>query len=125
MNIAHLDSLSRWTRFRPSLCDGCWSACCRLPLEATAADLVRLGVLSEDEIEDSLKKAARRLMAEGIVRQFRVTTGIFQMAQTPAGDCIYLSKERLCTVYEKRPEVCRRFPQVGPRPGFCPAMKRP
>jgi uncharacterized protein len=36
-------------------------------------------------------------------------------------DCIYLGADRRCTVYEKRPEVCRQFPRIGPRPGWCPA----
>ena len=119
-----LDKLSNWTRFRPSLCRGCWAGCCRLPVEATADDLVRLGLLSADEAQGSLKKAARRLMAAGVVHQFRASTGLFTLAQTPDGDCIYLGKDdRLCTVYERRPSVCRRFPEVGPRPGHCPARQ--
>jgi len=117
-----LDKLSNWTRFRPSLCRGCWAGCCRLPVEVTAADLIRLGLLSEDEASGSLKKAARRLISAGKVRYFRVSTGIFTLTQTPGGDCIYLgTQDRLCTVYERRPQVCRRFPEIGPRPGHCPA----
>lgn len=125
MNISRLDRLSNWTKYRPRLCDGCWSACCRLPVEASAADLVRLGVLAEDEASGSLKKAARRLESEGIIRQFRATNGIFTLAQSPTGDCIYLGKDRLCTVYERRPDVCRRFPDIGPRPGYCPSLRKP
>jgi Fe-S-cluster containining protein len=123
MRYAHLDRLSNWSRFRPSLCKGCWAGCCRLPVEAGAADLVRLGLLEEDEATGSLKKAARRLLAAGKIKQFRASTGIFTLSQTPDGDCIFLgAKDRMCTVYDKRPSVCRRFPEeIGPRPGFCPA----
>lgn len=119
---ADLDQLSKWTRFRPSLCRGCWAGCCRLPVEANAADLVRLGILGEDEAAGSLKKAARRLTTAGLVHQFRASTGIFTLAQTPGGDCIYLGADRQCTVYDRRPGVCRRFPETaGPRVGHCPA----
>ena len=123
-SYSDLDKLSNWTRFRPSLCKGCWAGCCRLPVEATADDLVRLGLLSPDEATGSLKKVARRLMSDGVVHQFRASTGLFTLAQTPDGDCRFLGKEdRLCTVYERRPGVCRRFPEVGPRPGHCPARQ--
>lgn len=123
--IARLDSLAGWTKHRPSLCDGCYAACCRLPVEASAADLVRLGLINEDEAAGSLKKVARRLEKDGVVRHFRAATGIFTLAQTPGGDCLYLDARRRCTVYDRRPETCRRFPQVGPRPGYCPALKLP
>jgi Fe-S-cluster containining protein len=96
-----------------------------LPVEATADDMVRLGLISPDDAGGSLKKIARRLTSEGIVHSFRATTGLFTLAQTPAGDCIYLHPvQRQCTVYEKRPSVCRRFPEIGPRPGFCPMREK-
>jgi Fe-S-cluster containining protein len=124
MRHAHLDRLVNWTPFRPSLCRGCWAGCCRLPVEATAADLVRLDLLAEDEAQGSLKKAARRLLSAGKIRQFRASTGVFTLAQTPAGDCIFLgARDRLCSVYDQRPAVCRRFPAIGPRPGHCPAAR--
>lgn len=124
MNVDYLDRLSNWTRYRPTLCNGCWATCCRLPVEATASDLVRLGLISEDESQGSLKKAARRLESEGYVRQFRASSGIFTLAQSPAGDCIFLGKDRLCTRYETRPNVCRKFPEIGPKPGFCPQKRQ-
>jgi Fe-S-cluster containining protein len=93
-----------------------------LPVEASASDLRRLEVVSDDEITGSLKKVARRLEADGVIKYFRAASGTFTLAQTPQGDCIYLGKDRLCTVYERRPDVCRRFPtEIGPKPGFCPA----
>jgi len=120
----NLDRLSNWTKFRPSLCQGCGAGCCRLPVEANASDLLRLGLISPDELGNGLKKAARRLMTAGVVRQYRATSGIFTLAQRPDGDCIYLgARDRLCSVYEQRPSVCRQFPSIGPRPGFCPASR--
>jgi Fe-S-cluster containining protein len=124
VNVDYLDRLSNWTRYRPTLCNGCWATCCRLPVEASASDMVRLGLISEDEAQGSLKKVARRLESEGYVRHFRASSGIFTLAQTPAGDCIFLGKDRLCTRYETRPSVCRKFPEIGPKPGFCPQKRQ-
>ncbi len=125
MSRTNLDLLTNWTRYRPSLCRDCWAGCCRLPVEASAQDLVRLGLLSPDEAQASPKKAARRLIAAGKIKQYRAASGLFTLAQTPGGDCCYLGSDRRCTVYDQRPAVCRSFPEVlGPRPGFCPARKR-
>ncbi len=117
------DRLSLWSKFKPSLCKDCWAGCCTLPVEATASDLVRLGLISQDEVPGGLKKAAKRLISTGQVKQYRANIGVFTLGQTPSGDCLYLGKDRRCTVYELRPNVCRKFPEIGPKPGFCPAEK--
>lgn len=91
-------------------------------LEVTVEDLIRLGLVSEDEARISLKKVFKRLRKEKIVMSYRDGTGLFMMQQKANGDCQFLdSHTRLCTVYEQRPSVCRKFPSIGPRPGFCPA----
>jgi hypothetical protein len=91
----------------------------------SAFDLIRLGVLTEDEASASLKKAARRLIKEGVIRSYLAKTGVFMVEQRGGGDCYFLDeKTRLCTVYEKRPEVCRTFPRIGPRPGWCPEGRK-
>jgi hypothetical protein len=95
-----------------------------LPLEVSAADLIRLELITEDEAAESLKKAARRLMREGIVHSFHPTSQLFIIEQRNGRDCIFLDKDRLCSIYEKRPEVCRKFPKIGPRPGWCPAGRK-
>ncbi|MCX6111428.1 MAG: YkgJ family cysteine cluster protein [Proteobacteria bacterium] len=123
VTVDALDNLANWTKFRPKLCQGCTAGCCRLPVEANAFDMVRLGLLHEDEACGGLKKAAKHLLSTGKIRQFRASTGLFTLMQTMAGDCTYLGPDRRCTVYENRPGVCRRFPEVGPRPGYCPARK--
>ncbi len=115
---------STWVPYKSGLCNGCWSGCCTLPLEVSVNDLIRLGLTDEYEAAESLKKVAKRLMKERIVRSFHPKTQLFIIEQVNGRDCIYLGKDRLCTVYEKRPEVCRQFPKIGPRPGFCPAKRK-
>ncbi|NBX69447.1 MAG: YkgJ family cysteine cluster protein [Proteobacteria bacterium] len=120
----NFDLPSTWVKFRPSLCDGCTSLCCSLPLEIDKYDLLKLELISEDEFHGSLKKVARRLESEGIVKSFRASTGLFIMGQQTSGECIFLNSEKRCSVYEKRPRVCREFPKIGPRPGYCPCIKK-
>ncbi len=115
---------STWTKYRKGLCDDCWAGCCTLPLETSAVDLIRLELTTEEECAVSLKAVAKKLKAQGIVREFSQKTQIFMIEQRFGRDCIFLGKDRLCTVYEKRPEVCRQFPKIGPRPGFCPYNKK-
>jgi Fe-S-cluster containining protein len=114
---------STWKRYRSGLCDHCWAGCCTLPVETSASDLIRLGLITEDEAASSLKKVAKRLQTAGTIQAFVAKSGIFVLEQRNGRDCIFLGKDRLCTVYEKRPEVCRQFPKIGPRPGWCPATK--
>ena len=116
---------STWKAYRSGMCDGCWAGCCTLPLEVSAYDLIRLGLITEDEAAVSLKKVARRLMKEGFVQSYHANNGLFIMEQRHGRDCVFLGeKDRLCTVYEKRPEVCRTFPKIGPRPGRCPCIPK-
>lgn len=115
---------SEWIKYRSGMCEGCWGGCCTLPVEASAADLIRLELITEDEAAASLKKTARRLESEGLIQAFVARTQLFVLEQRNGRDCIFLHpRTRLCTVYEKRPEVCRQFPKIGPRPGFCPSTR--
>lgn len=119
------DRPSTWKFYRKGMCEGCHAGCCTMPVEVHIEDLVRLGVATEDEAHGSHKKLFKKLSKEGIVESFRQGTGLFILTQRDGGDCYFLhSKTRLCTVYEKRPDVCRRFPEIGPRPGWCPARPR-
>lgn len=111
---------STWVRFRKGMCEDCWAGCCTLPLEVSAHDLIRLELTDESEAAASLKKLAKRLIKEGIVRSFQQKTQLFIIEQREGRDCYFLGKDRRCTVYEKRPHVCREFPKIGPRPGHCP-----
>lgn len=117
---------STWIKYRRGLCQGCWGGCCTLPVEVSVADLVRLGLTTEEEAAAGLKALARRLQKERIIQVFQPKSQLFVLEQRYGRDCIYLDERtRLCTVYEKRPEVCRQFPKIGPRPGFCPASQIP
>ncbi|MBI2712261.1 MAG: YkgJ family cysteine cluster protein [Bdellovibrio sp.] len=109
-----------WVRYRNGLCDGCWAGCCTLPVEVSVNDLIRLGLATEEEAAVSLKNLAKRLTQEKIIQAFQPKAQLFVLEQRYGRDCIFLDSRRLCTVYEKRPEVCRRFPKIGPRPGYCP-----
>ena len=115
---------STWVKFRKELCEGCWAGCCTLPVEVSVRDLIRLGLATEEEAAVSLKDIAKRLLKQKVIQAFSAKAQIFVLAQVAGRDCLYLGKDRLCTVYEKRPEVCRKFPSIGPRPGFCPASRK-
>ncbi len=117
--------LSTWIKYRPALCKGCHSLCCTLPVEVSVADLQRMELITPEEASQSIKKIARKLMDQRLIRSYRVATGLFILEQRPNDDCVFLHAEtRLCTIYEKRPQVCRKFPELGPRPGFCPEKRR-
>lgn len=109
-----------WKKFRKGMCEGCWAGCCTMPVEVKLSDLIRLEVCSQDEADNSLKKLVKRLRKDGYIQNYREGTDLFTLERKNNGDCMYLGSDRLCTVYEKRPEVCRRFPEIGPRPGYCP-----
>lgn len=119
------DRPSTWVRYRNGLCDNCYGGCCTMPVEVAASDLIRLGVASEDECNSSKKKLAKKLIREKVIVSYREGTDLFMLSQKTNGDCFFQdSKTRLCTVYEKRPDVCRKFPEIGPRPGYCPAASK-
>ena len=122
IQVIDKDRPSSWIKHRESLCRGCRAECCAMLLEVTTADLIRLDLCTEDEAEISLKKVFKRLRKEKVAMSYRDGTGLFMLQQKANGDCQFLdSQTRLCTVYEKRPGVCRQFPAIGPRPGHCPA----
>ena len=81
-------------------------------------------LITPEEAAQSVKKIARKLVDQKLVKSFRVRSGLFTLEQRTNGDCVFLDKNRLCTIYDKRPQVCRKFPELGPRPGFCPEKRR-
>jgi len=93
-----------------------------MPLEVRLPDLLRLGLVDPFEAEhEEPKQIAKRLTKAGAIERFNIKHGIFTMARRASGDCRYLDAHtRRCTVYEQRPDTCRKHPQVGPRPGYCP-----
>ncbi len=116
---------SDWAKYKKGNCDHCWAGCCTLPVEVSVVDLMRLGLTTEEEAASSLKKLARRLLRIGMIQAFQPKSQLFVLEQRSGRDCIYLDDQsRTCTVYQNRPEVCRVFPKIGPRPGYCPSSKR-
>jgi len=121
-----VDRLDTWTRYRSGLCDSCVANCCTMPVEVRIVDLVRLQLVDPFEAEhDAPKQTAKRLERAGLIEHFNFKRSIFTLARRASGDCLFLDPStRRCTVYERRPETCRRHPQVGPRPGYCPYRER-
>ncbi len=94
-----------------------------MPVEVHGSDLVRLNIVTQDELTNSVKKVAKKLKKAGLISSYRDGTDLFMLTQRPNGDCYFLdTKSRYCTVYENRPNTCRDFPaRVGTRVGYCPA----
>lgn len=119
-----IDRPSTWRRYTAGLCNGCVGGCCRMPVEISFEDLLRLGVVTTDDAHASRRKLVNRLKKEGVIASYREVTGLFMLAQKGNRDCVFMNSDtRLCTVYDKRPGVCRQFPSIGPRPGFCPETR--
>lgn len=116
------DRPSSWRKYDALNCTRCRANCCAMPVEIKASDLVRLEIATQDEVDNSIKKLAKRLKKEGYISSYREGTEFFMLTQKPNGDCYFLNTQtRFCSVYEKRPETCRQFPsQMGTRIGFCP-----
>ncbi len=117
------DRPSTWRKYDSTFCTKCRANCCSMPVEIKANDLMRLGLTTQDEVDHSIKKMAKRLKKEGYISTYREGTSFFMLTQKPNGDCYFLDPlSRLCTVYNDRPETCRNFPSVmGTRTGYCPA----
>ena len=121
MSKPDVDRPSTWKLYRTEMCVGCWGGCCTMPVEVKAEDLVRLGFATIDEVQTSKRKLAKKLIKDGIVSSYRESTELFMIVARPNGDCRFLHPlTRLCTVYDQRPQVCRDFPSIGPRPSYCP-----
>lgn len=114
-----------WTPFKPSLCRSCWASCCHnIDVQVSVSDLIRMGLVGKMEAQSSLSSAVQRLQRAGILRKVRRGSFVFLLGQKRSGDCIFLNEERRCTVYAARPEICRQFPRIGPRPGHCPYVPK-
>lgn len=122
MNKVDKDRPSTWRQYSEVNCTRCKAHCCSMPVEVRAADLIRLEITTADELDNSVKKTAKRLKKSGYISSYREGTDFFMLTQKSNDDCYFLnSVTRLCSVYEKRPDTCRDFPsRIGPRVGYCP-----
>lgn len=124
--VVDVDRCDTWTRYRNGLCEDCAANCCTMPVEVRLADLVRLGLVDPFEAEhEAPKLIAKRLLKAGLIDHFNFRHSLFTLARRANGDCTHLHPQtRRCTVYTQRPDTCRKHPQVGPRPGYCPYGER-
>ncbi|WP_136806098.1 YkgJ family cysteine cluster protein [Desulfosediminicola flagellatus] len=117
---SHIDEPSTWIKFTPKLCGTCNATCCKLPVEVTARDLIRMQYMDEFELEENPKTIAKRLKKEGVIEHFYPKKALFTLTRMANGDCLFLDKvTRRCTMYHQRPDTCRNHPRIGPRSGFC------
>lgn len=116
-----VDDPNTWVKYRKGLCRTCTATCCSLPVEAKLSDLVRMELVDSFEAEVTPpKRIAKRLIKSGAVRHFNLKEKKYTLAQRANNDCLYLDQTtRRCTIYDKRPDVCRNHPRIGPRAGFC------
>ncbi len=126
ISIVDVDRPLTWTRYRKGLCDDCAANCCTMPVEVRLPDLVRLGLVDAFEAEhEEARLIARRLVKSRQVERYHAGSGIYTLARRANGDCQMLDAQtRRCTVYDRRPDTCRKHPEVGPRPGHCPYGRR-
>lgn len=124
--LVDVDRTETWSRYRNGLCDNCVANCCTMPVEVRLADLVQLQIVDPFEAEhEQPKQIAKRLSKAGLIDHFNFKWGLFTLARRANGDCHFLdARTRRCTVYALRPATCRKHPQVGPRPGYCPHGKK-
>jgi len=117
---ADIERIETWVRYKDSLCASCFANCCKLPVEATIEDLLRMQLIDAFEAEGAPKDIAKKLKKAGIIDHFSARNTLFTLARLANGDCIYLDGgTRRCTIYVNRPTTCRNHPRIGPRPGFC------
>lgn len=117
---ADIDNTATWAKYKKWLCDHCGASCCSLPVEVKPADLIRMDLMDEFELQDNVKHVAKRLMKQRQVEHFHAKTETFTLSRMANGDCLFLdSMTRRCTIYDVRPDTCRNHPQVGPRSGYC------
>ncbi len=121
------DKPSTWKKYSAQMCKSCIGTCCTMPVEVKAEDLVRLGFIYSDDLENKkISSIAKELKKQGIIKSYRDSTELFMLESRPNGDCFLLdAKTRLCTRYQDRPNTCRQFPsEIGRRPSFCPYIAR-
>ena len=122
ISVVDVDRPDTWTRYRNGLCDTCAANCCTMPVEVRLPDLVRLDLVDAFEAEhEAPKQIAKRLEKAGLIDHFNFRHSIYTLARRANGDCANLHPQtRRCTVYAQRPDTCRKHPQTGPKPGYCP-----
>lgn len=113
-----------WVRYDPKNCKTCTAGCCTLPLRVDAEDLFHMGFIKMEEVNAPPRPLFERLKKQGIVKSFDSRRSLFMIRRHKNSDCIFLDEKRRCTIYERRPFVCRSYPEYSVREGFCPYKKK-
>ena len=124
MKTVEIAKPTSWVPFNPSMCKGCWAGCCTMPVQVSSEELYHMGFIKAEKVNGPLKRIAQRLIKAGILKSFNARTRLFRLKQKENGDCVFLSANRLCTIYENRPSICRGFQFNSVRPGFCPSQRK-
>ena len=90
----------------------------------TPEELFHMGFLEYGQVNGPLKRIANRLIKQGVIAAFYARNRTFRLKQLAGGDCVFLDENRLCKIYDVRPNICRVFPNNGARPGFCPSTRK-
>ena len=122
ISAVDVDRPETWTHYRAGLCETCNANCCTMPLEVSLPELVRLGWVDAFEAEhEPASRIAKRLLKDRLIDHFNHKQSLFTLARRASGDCMNLDAQtRRCTVYERRPDICRLHPQTrSPKLGYC------
>ncbi len=123
MKSVEIAKPTTWIKFKPSLCRGCWAGCCTMPVQVTSEELYHMGFIKAHQVNGPLKRVAQKLIKAGYIKSYNARTRLFRLKQRENGDCVFLMENRLCSIYENRPSICRGFPFNGARPGYCPSQR--
>ena len=118
--VMAIDDPKTWRPYNKKMCDSCSANCCTLLVEINSEDLIRLGFASLWEVQHSLKQLVKGLKKDQIIKRYNSKTGKFVLTQNADGTCVFLDRNCRCSVYDRRPQVCREHPAIsGPRTGYC------
>ena len=120
-----VDDIATWTWHEPWLCETCRANCCRLPVEASIADLIRMGVITAIEAKAPIETIGLKLKRAGVIEHLFVKERIFILARSASNECRYLDPaHRTCRIYALRPDTCREYPRISARPNFCAYQRK-
>ena len=125
MSHVDKDKPYTWDKYKDGMCNHCIATCCSMPVEVSREDMLKMGLITEFDMDEPIKSLVKRLEKERIIKYYRHKTNMFMLEQTKEGLCIMFDVENHgCTVYDNMPEACANFPAVSSRPGFCPYIRK-
>ncbi len=123
--LVTLSDPNTWIKYKKGMCNRCDASCCKLPVEATLNDLLRMQLIEPFDLDEPIKAVAKKLSDAKLIDHFNRKRERFTLARRANDDCIFLDQRtRRCTIYAKRPEICRTHPQIGPRDNYCAFIEK-